>query len=71
VENAIADTDIVLVAPSNPVVSIGAILAVPGIRGALRSTAAPVVGYSPIIGAKSLRGMACECLDVVGVQSTA
>jgi LPPG:FO 2-phospho-L-lactate transferase len=71
VTEAIADADIILVAPSNPVVSVGAILAVPGIRGALRSTDAPIVGYSPIIGGKPLRGMADACLSVVGVPSTA
>jgi LPPG:FO 2-phospho-L-lactate transferase len=53
------------------VVSVGAILAVPGIRGALRSATAPVVGYSPIIGGKPLRGMADACLRVIGVESTA
>jgi LPPG:FO 2-phospho-L-lactate transferase len=68
---AIANADIVLLAPSNPVVSVGAILAVPGIRGALRATAAPIVGYSPIIGGKPLRGMADACLRVIGVESTA
>jgi LPPG:FO 2-phospho-L-lactate transferase len=68
--SAINDADVVLLAPSNPVVSIGAILAVPGIRGAVRSTPAPVVGYSPIIGGKPLRGMADECLTVIGVDST-
>jgi LPPG:FO 2-phospho-L-lactate transferase len=68
---AIADADVVLLAPSNPVVSIGAILAVPGIRGALRATTAPIVGYSPIIGGKPLRGMADACLAVIGVESTA
>lgn len=68
---AIAGADVILLAPSNPVVSIGAILAVPGIRGALRAAAAPVVGYSPIIGGKPLRGMADSCLSVVGVESTA
>jgi LPPG:FO 2-phospho-L-lactate transferase len=68
---AIADADVILVAPSNPVVSVGAILAVPGIRGALRSATAPVVGYSPIIGGKPLRGMADACLRVIGVESTA
>ncbi len=62
--DAIADADVVLIAPSNPVVSVGAILAVPGIRAALRSTGAPVVGYSPIIDGKPLRGMADECLKV-------
>jgi LPPG:FO 2-phospho-L-lactate transferase len=70
VVDAIAGADIVFLAPSNPVVSIGSILAVPGVRGALRSTSAPVVGYSPIIGGKPLRGMADECLTVIGVEST-
>jgi LPPG:FO 2-phospho-L-lactate transferase len=70
VVEAIESADAVLLAPSNPVVSIGAILAVPGIRGALRSTSARVIGYSPIIGGKPLRGMADECLSVIGVEST-
>jgi LPPG:FO 2-phospho-L-lactate transferase len=68
---AIAEADVILLAPSNPVVSVGAILAIPGIRGALRATTAPVVGYSPIIGRKPLRGMADACLSVIGVESTA
>jgi LPPG:FO 2-phospho-L-lactate transferase len=67
---AIAEADVVLVAPSNPVVSVGAIIAVPGIRGALRSTAAPVIGYSPIIAGRALRGMADECLSVIGVETS-
>ncbi|OBG29486.1 2-phospho-L-lactate transferase [Mycobacterium sp. 852002-51057_SCH5723018] len=71
VVQAIADADVILLAPSNPVVSVGAILAVPGIRGALRAATAPVVGYSPIIGGKPLRGMADACLSVIGVESTA
>jgi LPPG:FO 2-phospho-L-lactate transferase len=70
VTEAITDADVVLLAPSNPVVSVGAILAVPGIRGALRSTPAPVVGYSPIVAGKALRGMADECLSVIGVETT-
>ncbi|MCB0931298.1 MAG: 2-phospho-L-lactate transferase [Mycobacterium sp.] len=70
VVDAIIEADVVMLAPSNPVVSVGAILAVPGIRGALRSTSAPVVGYSPIIDGKPLRGMADACLSTIGVQST-
>jgi len=70
VANAINDADVVLLAPSNPVVSIGAILAVGGIRAALRSTPAPVIGYSPIIGGKPLRGMADECLRTIGVETS-
>jgi len=70
VVEAIETADVVLIAPSNPVVSIGAILNVGGIRAALRTTKAPVIGYSPIIGGKPLRGMADECLSVIGVAST-
>ncbi|MBP2453673.1 2-phospho-L-lactate transferase [Mycolicibacterium lutetiense] len=70
VTEAIAEADVVLLAPSNPVVSIGPILQIPGVRGALRSTKAPVVGYSPIINGKPLRGMADECLSIIGVEST-
>ena len=70
VAEAIAEADVVFLAPSNPVVSVGAILAVPGIRGALRSTAAPIIGYSPIVAGKALRGMADECLTVIGVETS-
>lgn len=68
---AIETADLVVVAPSNPVVSVGAILAVPGIRAALRGTAAPVVGVSPVIGGAVLRGMADACLDAIGVETDA
>ncbi|EOM75382.1 2-phospho-L-lactate transferase [Rhodococcus rhodnii] len=69
--SAIEDADVVLLAPSNPVVSIGAILAVPGIRGALRTTTAKVIGISPIVGGAALRGMADDCLSAIGVETTA
>jgi LPPG:FO 2-phospho-L-lactate transferase len=68
---AIGGADAVLVAPSNPVVSIAPILAVPGIREALTAGPAPVLGVSPIIGGKPVRGMADKCLAVVGVPCTA
>ncbi|WP_199439462.1 2-phospho-L-lactate transferase [Umezawaea beigongshangensis] len=68
---AVAGADAVLVAPSNPVVSIGTILAVPGVADALRKTSAGVVGVSPIIGGRPLRGMADACLSAIGVESTA
>jgi LPPG:FO 2-phospho-L-lactate transferase len=68
---ALAEADLVLLAPSNPVVSIGAILTVPGLREALRDTRAPVVGVSPIIGGAPVRGMADACLDAIGVPTTA
>lgn len=68
---AIETADLVVVAPSNPVVSVGAILAVPGMRAALRSTPAPVVGVSPVIGGAVLRGMADACLTAIGVETSA
>ncbi|MFD6858548.1 2-phospho-L-lactate transferase [Rhodococcus sp. NPDC060090] len=68
---AIESADVIVLAPSNPVVSVGAILAVPGIRGALRTTKAKVIGLSPVVGGKPLRGMADACLDVIGVDTTA
>ncbi len=69
--DAIAEADAVILAPSNPVVSVGTILNVPGIRDALRKTEAGVVGLSPIIGGKPLRGMADACLDAIGVDTSA
>lgn len=68
---ALESADLVVVAPSNPVVSIGAILAVPGMRAALRSTPAPVVGVSPVIGGTVVRGMADACLTAIGVETDA
>jgi len=68
---AIADADVVVLPPSNPVVSVGTILAVPGIRDALAATPAPVVGVSPIIGGAPVRGMADACLAAIGVETSA
>ncbi|GAA1192714.1 LPPG:FO 2-phospho-L-lactate transferase [Kitasatospora gansuensis] len=68
---AIAAADVILLPPSNPVVSIGTILAVPGIRQAVSDAAAPVVGLSPIIGGAPVRGMADKVLAAVGVEATA
>ena len=68
---AIADADVVLLPPSNPVVSIGTILAVPGVRDAIRTTRAPVVGVSPIIGGAPVRGMADACLTAIGLETSA
>ncbi|MBZ5721116.1 MAG: 2-phospho-L-lactate transferase [Acidobacteriia bacterium] len=55
---AIKSASLVLLAPSNPVTSIGPILAVPGIREALRETAAPVAAISPIVGGAAVSGPA-------------
>jgi LPPG:FO 2-phospho-L-lactate transferase len=66
---AIESADFVLFPPSNPVVSIGPILAVPGIRDAV--AAKTVVGVSGIIGGAPVRGMADACLTVIGVPTSA
>ncbi|MFJ7155829.1 2-phospho-L-lactate transferase [Streptomyces sp. NPDC101118] len=68
---AIEAADVILFPPSNPVVSVGTILAVPGIREAVAAAAAPVVGLSPIVGGAPVRGMADKVLAAVGVESTA
>ena len=66
---AIVAADVVLLCPSNPVVSIGPILQVPGIRAALADV--PVVGVSPIVGGKVVRGMADRLMPVVGAEVSA
>jgi LPPG:FO 2-phospho-L-lactate transferase len=68
--DAIRGADVVLLPPSNPVVSIGIILGVPGVRDALRGTAAPVVGVSPLIAGAPVRGHADACLAALGLPST-
>lgn len=69
--DAIGGADLVLLPPSNPVVSVGTILGVPGVRDALRTTAAPVVGLSPIVGGSHVRGMAEQLLASIGVEVSA
>jgi LPPG:FO 2-phospho-L-lactate transferase len=68
---ALSAADVVLIAPSNPVVSIGTILGVPGIREGLNASSAPIVGVSPIIGNAPVRGMADACLPAIGVEVSA
>jgi LPPG:FO 2-phospho-L-lactate transferase len=68
---AIADADAVILAPSNPVVSIGAMLSLTDLADAVRTTPAPVVGVSPIIAGRAIRGMAEQCLAAIGVPATA
>jgi LPPG:FO 2-phospho-L-lactate transferase len=68
---AIRDADIVAIAPSNPVVSIGPVLAVRGVREALRETRARVVGVSPIIGGRTIKGPADRMMASLGMEPTA
>jgi LPPG:FO 2-phospho-L-lactate transferase len=71
VVEAIADADVIVLAPSNPVVSIGTVVAIPGIRSALADASARIVGVSPIIGGAVVRGMADACLAAIGVETSA
>jgi LPPG:FO 2-phospho-L-lactate transferase len=68
---AIAQADVVVLPPSNPVVSIGPVLSVPGVRDALTRGRAPIVGVSPIIGGAPVRGMADKLLPAIGVDVAA
>jgi LPPG:FO 2-phospho-L-lactate transferase len=68
---AIGGADLVLLPPSNPVVSIGTVLGVPGVREALQATRAPVVGLSPLVAGRHVRGMAEQLLTAVGVEVSA
>jgi len=68
---AIAEADLVIVPPSNPVVSVGTILGVAGVREAIRATSAPVVGLSPIVAGRHVRGMAAQMLAAIGVETGA
>ncbi|MBB0232310.1 2-phospho-L-lactate transferase CofD family protein, partial [Streptomyces calidiresistens] len=68
---ALEKADVILFPPSNPVVSIGTILSVPGIREAVADAGAPVVGLSPVIGGAPVRGMADRVLAAIGVPATA
>ncbi|GCD91653.1 2-phospho-L-lactate transferase [Nocardioides sp. LS1] len=69
--DAITDADLVVLPPSNPVVSVGTILGVPRVREALAATRAPVVGLSPIVGGTHVRGMAEQMLTAIGVEVSA
>jgi LPPG:FO 2-phospho-L-lactate transferase len=64
---AFEQADLILVAPSNPVVSIGPILAVPGLREAMRRASAPIVGFAGILGGSPVLGMAHRLLPAIGV----
>lgn len=68
---ALQSAELILVAPSNPVVSIGPILAVPGISAALRSASAPVIGFSGILDGAPVLGMAHRLLPMIGVEVSA
>jgi LPPG:FO 2-phospho-L-lactate transferase len=68
--DAIATAEQVVVAPSNPIVSIGPILAVPGVRPALEARRAATVAVSPIVGGRALKGPADRLLRELGLESS-
>jgi LPPG:FO 2-phospho-L-lactate transferase len=68
VTESLERANLILLAPSNPVVSIGPILAVPGLRDALQQAPAPVVGFAGILGGAPVLGMAHRLLPAVGVE---
>jgi LPPG:FO 2-phospho-L-lactate transferase len=68
---AIRQAESVIVCPSNPITSIGPILAVPGIRAALEETNSPVVGVSPLIGATAISGPAHKLMRAAGFEASA
>jgi LPPG:FO 2-phospho-L-lactate transferase len=65
---AVASARAIILAPSNPIISIGPILAVPGIREALGDTGAPVVAISPIVAGEALKGPAARMMQGLGLQ---
>src|SRR3712207_1054490 len=71
VVEAFSTADAVLLAPSNPVVSIGTILGVPGLRKALVDSPGRIAGVSPVVGGAVVRGMADRCLPVLGIEVSA
>jgi LPPG:FO 2-phospho-L-lactate transferase len=68
---AIRDADQIIICPSNPLISIGPILAVPGIRPALRARRKVVIAICPIVGGKSLKGPSDKMLAQLGYESSA
>ncbi len=69
--HAIRTADLVILPPSNPIVSIGPILSLPGVRDALRATTAPVVAVSPLVAGKPIKGPADRLLGGLGIEVSA
>jgi LPPG:FO 2-phospho-L-lactate transferase len=68
---AITQADAILIGPSNPIISIGPILAVPGMKDALRVAAAPVVAVSPFVGGRAVKGPTDAFMDYAGLERSA
>jgi len=65
---ALADAEVIVIAPSNPYLSVDPILAVPGIAAALRAALAPVVAVCPIIGGKAVKGPTAKLMAELGIE---
>jgi LPPG:FO 2-phospho-L-lactate transferase len=68
---ALAGAETIVIGPSNPVISIGPILAVPGMREAIAGSPAPVVAVSPFVGGKALKGPTELFCDFAGIETSA
>jgi LPPG:FO 2-phospho-L-lactate transferase len=71
VVNALRAADLIVIGPSNPVISIGPILAVPGMRGAIQASAAPVLAVSPYVGGRIVKGPTDRFMEALGRPTTA
>ena len=69
--NAIQSAQLVILPPSNPIVSIGPILALPGVREAMQTTAAPIAAISPLVAGKPIKGPADRLLGGLGIEVSA
>jgi len=65
---AIEKTDVIVLCPSNPILSIGPILAIPGIRDSISKTSAKIVGVSPIVGGRSIKGPLDRIMENLGLE---
>jgi LPPG:FO 2-phospho-L-lactate transferase len=68
---AVARADAILIGPSNPIISIGPILAVPGMREALVAAPAPVVAVSPFVGGRAVKGPTDAFMEHAGLERSA
>jgi LPPG:FO 2-phospho-L-lactate transferase len=68
---AVAEADLIVIGPSNPVISIGPILALPGMREALRGAPAPVVAVSPFVGGQAVKGPTEPFCEHAGIAPSA
>jgi LPPG:FO 2-phospho-L-lactate transferase len=71
IADALGGADAIVIGPSNPVISIGPILAVPGMREAMRDSAAPVVAVSPFVAGRAIKGPTESFMRAIGHEPSA